>query len=124
MLFTPHRSARPVGNDALVRRGGSADSTDYEKALRFNLSAAEKTALVEALGLLKGLHTALSSIAGEPELLIRRARSTCDGGDGGKVGDGNEGGDGGDASDGSGWQWMAVDGSDGSDGSGGSDGWA
>ena len=57
----------------MARRGGNADSTDYEKALRYNLSAAEKTALVEALGLLKGLHTALSSVAGEPELLIRRA---------------------------------------------------
>ena len=47
--------------------------SQYERALRFNLSDAERSAMVEMLGLLKGLHSALHQAEGDPEIMIRRA---------------------------------------------------
>jgi len=74
MEFISFKFSKPASDELIARRGGSASSaTDYEKVLRYNLGSQEKTALVECLALLKGVHTAISTIAGESELLIRRA---------------------------------------------------
>ena len=74
--FISWKCANTVTHEDLERRAGKVgveEATDYERALRYNLSDAERTAMVELLGLLKGLHSALHQAEGDPEILIRRA---------------------------------------------------
>ena len=74
--FISWKCANIVSPEDLGRRAGKVgveEATDYERALRYNLSDAERTAMVELLGLLKGLHSALHQAEGDPEILIRRA---------------------------------------------------
>ena len=57
----------------LSTRCPSGEWSDYERALRYNLSTDERTALVELLYILKGLHATLHASLGAPEGLLRRA---------------------------------------------------
>ena len=73
--FISWKCANVVSREDLERRAGvkAEEATDYERALRYNLSDHERTAMVELLWLLKGLHSALHQAEGDPEILIRRA---------------------------------------------------
>lgn len=74
--FIAWKCANLVSPEILERRAGKAgleEATDYERALRYNLSDSERSAMVELLGLLKGLHSALHQAEGDPEIMIRRA---------------------------------------------------
>ena len=72
--FVAWKCAHMADAAALAMRAArDADVCDYERALRYNLDARDRTALVELLGMLQGLHRALHKVEGDPEILIRRA---------------------------------------------------
>ena len=74
MEFVAYKCAHTVDDATLARRMPRGyEPNGYERALRFNLSDAERSAMVEMLGLLKGLHSALHQAEGDPEIMIRRA---------------------------------------------------
>ena len=75
MEFVAWKCANQVSPEKLQKRAGAKqdEATEYERALRFNLSDAERSAMVELIALVKGLHSALHQAEGDPEIMIRRA---------------------------------------------------
>ena len=69
------KCTHPCSDETLLARcvGDARDVTDYERALRYNLSVDERTALVELLALLKGLQATLQKVCGGHEVLLARA---------------------------------------------------
>ena len=69
-----HKCANPASDALLAARVKSeAETCDYERALRYNLSDVERSALIELLFLLKGLQKTLHSVRGDAEVLLMRA---------------------------------------------------
>lgn len=50
-----HKCNFPCSDELIIQRSGGAEFCDYERALRYNLSDLERSALVELLMMLKGL---------------------------------------------------------------------
>ena len=67
-----YKCAHAATDDEVAARCKGGEWCDYERALRYNLAAEERTALVELIFLLKGLHAALHGLTGDDELLMRR----------------------------------------------------
>ena len=57
---------------ARVAGGDTSDVTDYERALRYNLSSAERTGYVELLALRQGVQASLQRVCGDGEKLVHR----------------------------------------------------
>jgi len=67
-----HKCAVVCPDEILRQRCKSGDANDYERALRYNLSDIERSAVVEVLSLLKGLQTTLYTACGDVSGLLLR----------------------------------------------------
>ena len=73
-----HKCAHWCDDATLAKRCTSGEWCDYERALRYNLSDIERSALVELLSLLKSLQTTIHKVVGGSEtLLVRGIHELC-----------------------------------------------